>query len=263
MSEQNDVILDASPGGLATVMINRPELHNAFNGEVVEQLADAFETVRTSNCRAMILRGSGKSFSAGGDLKWMRAAGHYTKSENENDALRLGHMLKKLSELPMLTIASVQGACMGGGCGLVAACDVAVSRNDAKFRFSEVRLGLIPAVISPYVVQAIGPRWAGALFATGEGFNGVMAEKMGLVHHTVDDENGMEDMLEYLVKLAFQTAPGAVAAAKELVADIAGKPITEDLIHMTAKRIAAQRASVEGKEGLTAFLEKRKPDWAE
>ncbi len=263
MSEQNDVILDASPGGLATILINRPELHNAFNGEVVEQLADAFETVRTSNCRAVILRGAGKSFSAGGDLKWMRAAGHYTKSENENDAVKLGHMLKKLADLPMLTIASVQGACMGGGCGLVAACDVAVARKDAKFRFSEVRLGLIPAVISPYAVRAIGSRWARALFATGEGFDGVLAEKMGLVHYTVEDENAMEAMLEYLVKLAFQTAPGAVAAAKELVDDVADRPITEDLIHMTAKRIAAMRASDEGKEGLTAFLEKRKPSWAE
>ncbi len=263
MSDTNAVILDASPGGLATVMINRPDKHNAFNSQVVEQLADAFETVRTSNCRVMILRGAGKSFSAGGDLEWMRAAGHYTKAENEADALGLAHMLKKLNELPMLTIASVQGACMGGGCGLVAACDVAVSRCDAKFRFSEVRLGLIPATIAPYVIRAIGPRWANALFATGEGFNGDYAEKMGLVHYTVDDENGMEKMLEMLAKLAFQTAPEAVAESKQLVNDVFGRPITDDLIHMTAKRIAARRASPEGKEGLAAFLEKRKPSWAE
>ncbi len=263
MSDLNTVILDASPGGLATVMLNRPDKHNAFNGQVVEQLSDAFETVRTSNCRAMILRGAGKSFSAGGDLKWMRSAGHYTKAENETDALALAHMLKKLAELPLLTIASVQGACMGGGCGLVAACDVVVSQKNASFRFSEVRLGLTPATISPYVVRAIGPRWANALFTTGESFNGTYAEKMGLVHYTVDDEAGMDEMLEYLAKLAFQTAPGAVADAKKLVADVAGQPITEDLIHMTAKRIAARRDSDEGREGLTAFLEKRKPDWAE
>ncbi len=263
MSDLNTIILDASPGGLATVMINRPDKHNAFNGHVVEQLADAFETVRTSNCRAMLLRGAGKSFSAGGDLKWMRAAGHYTKSENAADALGLAHMLKKLAELPLLTIASVQGACMGGGCGLVAACDVAVAHSDAKFRFSEVRLGLTPATISPYVIRAIGARWANALFATGEGFNGTYAEKMGLVHYTVDDEKGMDEMLEYLVKLAFHTAPGAVAESKKLVADVAGREINEDLIHMTAKRIAERRASDEGKEGLTSFLEKRKPNWVE
>jgi methylglutaconyl-CoA hydratase len=263
MSDLNTVIVDASPGGVATVMIDRPEKHNAFNALVVEQLTDAFETVRTSNCRTLILRGAGKSFSAGGDLEWMRAAGHYTKAENETDALGLAHMLKKLAELPMLTIASVQGACMGGGCGLVAACDVAVARTDANFRFSEVRLGLIPAAISPYVIRAIGPRWANALFVTGEGFNGEYAEKMGLVHYTVKDETEMEDMLEYLTKLAFQTAPGAVAASKKLMAEVTGKPITDDLIHMTAKRIAALRASEEGKEGLSAFLEKRKPNWAE
>ncbi len=263
MSDQNEVILDASPGGLATVLINRPEKHNAFNAEVVDWLADAFETVRTSTCRAMILRGAGKSFSAGGDLEWMRAAAHYTQSENEADALALAHMLKKLAELPMLTIASVQGACMGGGCGLVAACDVAVARNDANFRFSEVRLGLTPATISPYVIRAIGPRWANALFTTGERFNGTYAEKMSLVHYTVNDENGMEEMLEYLVKLAFQTAPEAVGEVKKLVADVTGRPITDDLVHMTAKRIATRRASDEGKEGLAAFLEKRKPNWAE
>ncbi len=261
MSALETVILDATPGGVATVLINRPEKHNAFNGQVIEQLSDAFETVRASNCRAMILRGAGKSFSAGGDLAWMKAAAHYTKAENETDALGLAHMLKKLADLPLLTIASVHGACMGGGCGLVAACDVAVSRENAKFCFSEVKLGLIPAAISPYVVRAIGPRWATALFTTAESFNGTYAEKMGLVHYTVPDEAGMDEMLEYVAGMAFAAGPEAVAEAKRLVADVAGREINEDLIHMTAKRIAERRASDEGKEGLTAFLEKRKPNW--
>ncbi len=263
MSDLQTVKVAATPGGVATVLLDRPEKHNAFNDLVVAQLTDAFELVRTSTCRMMILRGAGKSFSAGGDLEWMRAAGHYTKAENEADALAMAHMLRKLADLPMLTIASVQGACMGGGCGLVAACDVAVARADAKFRFSEVRLGLIPAAISPYVLRAIGPRWANALFATGEGFDGELARQIGLVHHTVADETAMEDKLEELTTLAFQTAPGAVADAKRLVEDIAGRPITEGLIHMTAERIAARRASEEGREGLSAFLEKRKPSWAE
>ena len=263
MSDLNTVELEATPGGVATVLINRPGKHNAFNDRVVEQLADAFETVRTSTCRAMILRGAGKSFSAGGDLEWMRAAGHYTKAENEADALAMAHMLKKLADLPMMTIASVQGACMGGGCGLVAACDVAVARADAKFRFSEVRLGLIPAAISPYVVRAIGPRWAKALFVSGEGFDGEYAQKMGLVHYTVQNETEMDDLVDTLVKLAFSAAPGAVADSKKLVDDVADRPINDDLVHMTAKRIAERRASDEGREGLAAFLEKRKPDWAE
>lgn len=263
MSDLKTVKVEATPGGVATVLLDRPEKHNAFNDRVVAQLADAFELVRTSTCRMMILRGAGKSFSAGGDIEWMRAAGHYTKAENEADALAMAHMLKKLADLPMLTIASVQGACMGGGCGLVAACDVAVARTDAQFRFSEVRLGLIPAAISPYVLRAIGPRWANALFVTGESFDGGYAQKMGLVHYTVDNETAMEDMLEDLTTLAFQSAPGAVAEAKKLVGDIAGRPITHELVHMTAMRIAARRASDEGREGLAAFLEKRKPNWAE
>lgn len=263
MSDLETVILDASPGGVATIVINRADKHNAFNAEVIEQLTEAFETVRTSACRVMILRGAGKSFSAGGDLEWMRAAAHYSKAENEADALALAHMLKKLSDLPLLTIASVHGACMGGGCGLVAACDVAVSRENAKFCFSEVKLGLIPAAISPYVVRAIGPRWATALFTTAESFNGSYAEKMGLVHYTVGDEAGMDEMLQYLTDMAFAAGPEAVAASKCLVADVAGQEITQGLIHMTAKRIAERRASDEGQEGLAAFLEKRKPGWAE
>jgi len=150
---------------------------------------------------------------------------------------------------------------MGGGAGLVCACDVAVALKSTPFRFSEVRLGLTPATISPYVVQAIGPRWARALFATAEGFDGAFAEKIGLVQYAVEDENEMDAVIEDLAKQAFHTAPGAVRDAKKLVHDVYGQPINEALAHMTAKRIAERRASEEGKEGLSAFLEKRKPSW--
>jgi len=194
MSETEPVVVvDASPGGVAVVRINRPERHNAFNNQVVRGLSDAFETLRgADHVRVVILRGTGKSFSAGADLEWMQSAAHYTNEENESDALVMAHMLQQLYSLPQLTIAAVHGAAMGGGAGLVCACDVAVALKSAPFRFSEVRLGLTPATISPYVVQAIGPRWARALFATAEGFDGAFAEKIGLVQYAVEDENEME-----------------------------------------------------------------------
>ncbi len=263
MSDDTPVILDASPGGVAVVQLNRPDKHNAFNGDVVAALDDTFETLHASeHVRIVFIRGAGRSFSAGADLDWMQAAAHYTRDDNEQDAEKLAHMLRKLHELPQLTVAMVQGAAMGGGAGLVAACDVAVAMKDAKFRFSEVRLGLIPATISPYVVKAIGPRWAKALFATGEGFDGTFAEKIGLVQYAVADEAEMEAMAEHLSSLAFDAAPGAVAEVKKLVDDVAFEEIDRGLLHDTAKRIAHRRASDEGKEGLAAFLEKRKPSWA-
>ncbi|MBL4618034.1 MAG: enoyl-CoA hydratase/isomerase family protein [Robiginitomaculum sp.] len=263
MSDFQTIQLQASPGGVASILLNQPQTHNAFTALMIEELSSAIETVRTSNCRVMLLRGAGKSFSAGADLNWMKAAAHYSKAENEADALKLAKMLQSLAELPILTIACVHGACMGGGAGLVAACDVAVAKKGTNFRFSEVRLGLTPATISPFVVRAIGARWAKALFITGEGFDASFAEKMGLVQYAVADENEMEQTVEYLTKLAFHTAPGAVAAAKELVSGVSNQPINDELMHKTAKHIAARRASDEGKEGLQAFLSKRKPNWVD
>lgn len=262
MSDQ-DVILDASPGGVAAIILNRPEKRNAFNADVIAALDDAFETLRgADHVRVVLLRGRGPSFSAGADVEWMRAAAHYEPHENEQDALALGRMLAKLYHLPQLTVAMVQGAAMGGGAGLAAACDVAIAMKTAMFRFSEVRLGLVPAMISPYVIEAIGPRWARALFATGDAFDAEHAQRIGLVHHLADDENGLEALAEHLSKLAFDAAPEAVAQSKALVREVAGHAIDSELSHLTAKRIAERRASEEGKEGLAAFLEKRKPAWA-
>jgi methylglutaconyl-CoA hydratase len=182
---QNDVLLSVTPGGTAVITLNRPDKHNAFNADVIATLSDMFETLRanTDEVRMVVLRGAGPSFSAGADLEWMKAAADWTHDDNEEDALGLARMLRRLHDLPQLTVALVQGAAMGGGAGLVAACDIAIAVKDTKFRFSEVRLGLTPATISPFVVRAIGPRWAKALFATGEGFDGEFAHKIGLAQY--------------------------------------------------------------------------------
>lgn len=262
MSEYETIELDASPGGIAVILLKRPEKRNAFNRLMIDELADVLENLRAEEqLRMVILKGAGESFCSGADLNWMRNAADFTKSENEDDAMALAEMLRHLRELPQLTVAAVHGAAMGGGAGLVAACDVAVAMKDTAFRFSEVRLGLTPATISPYVVEAIGPRWARALFATGEGFDEAFAEKIGLVQYVVKDQKEMSDMMEYLSGMAFLNAPGAVADAKKLVDDVYGQEIDHDLSRMTAKQIADRRASVEGKEGVSAFLEKREPSW--
>tara|TARA_R110000787_G_scaffold36827_1_gene93717 strand:- start:5101 stop:5904 length:804 start_codon:yes stop_codon:yes gene_type:complete len=258
------ITLQATQEGLAVVTLNRPDVHNAFNALVIEELTDAFEAIADQETiRMMILRGNGPSFSAGADLNWMkRAAELHTKDDNEHDAQKLAAMLQALYDMPQMTLALVHGAAMGGGAGLVAACDVAVAMTGTKFRFSEVRLGLTPATISPYVIDAIGPRRARALFVTAETFDAEYAERMGLVHYVVADQAGMTAMEEHIANLVFAAAPGAVADAKKLVADVTGEIIDKDLGHETARRIAARRASDEGKEGVAAFLEKRKPSWS-
>lgn len=263
MDEYETINLDATPGGIAVITLDRADKHNALNAQVIEELTDALVTLEEqTTIRMVILRGNGPSFSAGADLDWMKAAADYTRHENEQDAYRLAEMLRKLANLPQMTVALVQGAAMGGGAGLVAACDVAVALKDAKFRFSEVRLGLTPATISPYVIAAIGPRWAKALFVSAESFDAAFAEKIGLVQYVVEDQTGLTEMEEYIADLAMQAAPGAVQDSKRLVLDLAGVQIDQALSHETAKRIAARRASDEGREGLAAFLEKRKPNWS-
>jgi methylglutaconyl-CoA hydratase len=174
MVAESEVLLDVTRGGAAVITLNRPDKHNAFNADIIARLSDIFETLRanTDEVRIVFLRGAGKSFSAGADLEWMKAAADWTHEDNVEDALGLARMLHRLYDLPQTTVALVQGAAMGGGAGLMAACDIAVAVKDAKIRFSEVRLGLTPATISPFVVKAIGPRYAKALFGTGEGFDG-------------------------------------------------------------------------------------------
>ncbi len=268
------VDFDVSPSGVAVVTLNRPDKRNAFDERTILLLADAFETLKgADHVRVVFLRGAGASFSAGADLDWMRRQGERTREENEADALDLARMLKALHDLPQLTVALVHGAAMGGGAGLVAAADYAVAARDAQFRFSEVRLGLTPATISPYVVEAVGARHARALFASALPFDAETAQRIGLVHEIVDSAADLDGVMKRLSGLAMENAPGAVADAKALVrylSDDVVRPvrlppfqrIDNAVLHETAKRIAARRASDEGREGLAAFLERRAPSWS-
>jgi len=261
--EPDPALMEETGEGIAVITLNRPAKRNAFDELMIANLSEHFETLKGADrVRAVFIRGAGETFCAGADIDWMKRGGERTESDNEADALDLARMLKKLHDLPQLTVALVQGAAMGGGAGLVAACDVAVAVKKAAFRFSEVRLGLTPATISPYVVEAIGPRMARALFASAEGFDGAYAEKIGLVQYTVDDEAGLTSMMEHLSDLALAAAPGAVADSKTLVRYVSEHgEIDEHLLKETARRIAKRRASSEGREGLAAFLGKRKPEW--
>lgn len=257
------VELDASPSGVAVVTINRPDRKNAFNAEVIAALAQHFETLRDADgVRIVFLRGAGGAFSAGADLDWMKSAAGFTRDENHEDAMALAEMLLALRELPQLTVALVDGPAFGGGAGLVAACDYAVATKGAKFAFSEVKLGLVAATISPHVVDAIGPRRAKSLFATGRMFDAAFAEKIGLVDELVAEAADLDDVMERMADEIMACAPGAVAKSKALVDDVAGVPIDDELLDLTARLIADQRTSEEGLEGVAAFLEKRKPGWA-
>jgi methylglutaconyl-CoA hydratase len=263
MSDDNPVLLDVSPDGVAMVTLNRPERKNAFDEAMIEALSDVFETLRVADgVRIVFLKGAGTTFCAGADLAWMERQARHDMADNQADALALANMLNRLYTLPQFSVALVQGGAFGGGAGLIAACDYAVAIDGAKFCFSEVRLGLTPATISPYVIEAIGPRHARALFATAMPFDARRAYEIGLIQELAVDLNDLSKREERLADLAFTAAPGAVEASKDLVRDVAGQPIDNGLLQETAHRIAERRASAEGREGLAAFLAKRPPSWA-
>jgi len=261
MAMSDDWVLLETDNGIATVTLNRPDVHNAFNDGVIRRLDGMFADLgQRAEVRAVVLRGNGKSFSAGGDLAYMKRAGEMSGPENLADSQGLGRMLHRLHTMPQPTLALVHGNAFAGGIGLLSACDIAVARPDCTFSVSEVRLGLIPSVISPYLLAAMGQRVCRRIFLTAERFDGKQALEWGLVQEVADDLDTARD--RYLA--AFRAAaPGALKAAKELIVAVAGKPITEAVIVDTAQRIADRRASVEAREGLTAFLEKRKPGWTQ
>ena len=246
---------------VATVWINRAELHNAFNTQVIEELHACFQSLNQRNdVRVVILAGRGKSFSAGADLNWMKRASGFTEEENRADARKFAGMLRALSDMSKPTVARVQGAALGGGTGLAAACDMAVASLDAQFATSEVKFGIIPAVISPYVLRAIGPRHALRYFQSGERFSAQRALEMGLVTEVCEREQ-LDATIAQLIETLIGGAPLAQKAAKDLIAAVDGHPINDDISEETAQRIARQRATSEAKDGIAAFLEKRTPAW--
>lgn len=246
--------------GLARVTLDRPEKHNAFTAETILELTHAFTALGQDDAvRAILLVGNGPSFSAGADAGWMRAQAAAGEEANRADAMRLSDMLATLNDCPKPVVAIVHGKAYGGGVGLAACADMVVATPDAEFRLSEVRLGLTPATISPFVVARIGASHARRYFLTAEAFSAAEALAMGLVHAVSDTPDAVaQGWFEQLLL----GAPGAIADAKALVRDVAGQSISYSLRADTAERIAARRASAEGREGLAAFLEKRKPEWA-
>jgi len=258
------VAVEATTDGLATVIINRAARKNAFNAEVIGALRSAFDTLEGADgVRVVFLTGAGDTFSAGSDLEWMRDAADYTEADNREDAMAMALMLKRLHDLPALTVALVDGAAFGGGAGLAAACDLAIATERAKFAFSEVKLGLLAATISPYVVAAIGPRRARGLFATGRAFNAQFAREIGLVDEVVADAAAFAGIRARIGEEMRACAPGAVAESKRLVDHVAGREIDHALMEDTARRIARARMSEEGREGVAAFLGRRTPAWTQ
>lgn len=248
--------------GVATVSLNRPKLHNAFDEVLISELTECLQTLEAiPETRLVVLRAEGSSFSAGADLNWMQRMAKYSEAENFKDAMNLANLMKILNFLKKPTLAMVQGAAFGGGVGLVACCDVVIATENASFCLSEVKLGLIPAVISPYVIAAIGERAARRYFLTAERFDVHAAQRLGLVHEVVSDAIALQEKTEELIKILLQNSPNAVIAAKDLIYAVSAAKIDDALIAETARRIAQIRASEQGKQGLSAFLEKRKPAW--
>lgn len=256
----NAILISVDANGRATVTLNRPEIHNAFDDALIAQLTETFEALgQRADVRAVVLAANGKSFSAGADLGWMRRMAGYSEAENRADAEQLARLIHVLDAMPKPTVARVQGAAIGGGVGLVAACDVAIASETASFALSEVRLGLIPAVISPYVIGAIGPRQARRYMLTAERFDAAEAKRIGLVHDAVPAAN-LDGAVDAVVAALLLGGPEAVRESKALARDVGGSP--DDATRAdTARRIARLRASPEGKEGVSSFLEKRKPRW--
>jgi methylglutaconyl-CoA hydratase len=259
MTEPNHLIV--LENGIARVVLNRPDVHNALDDHLIADLTGSLEKVAGDrSVRLVLLTGQGGSFCAGGDLNWMRRTADYTYEQNLADAMSLAKLLYTLNTLPQPTVALVNGPAYGGGVGLVACCDIAIATDTAKFSLSEVRLGLIPATISPYVVRKIGESKARRLFLTAEVFEAAEAERIGLVHEVVAAA-GMAEAAGWFIKRLREGGPQAQDAAKQLIARVAGAPIDAALMEDTAQRIASQRATPEGKEGAEAFLAKRHPNW--
>ncbi len=257
----NSVLFDVDARGVATVTLNTPEKHNAFDDSIIAHLTDIFTDISTrEDINIVVLASNGKSFSAGADLGWMKRMASYTYEENLKDANALANMLKALNFLPQTTIAKVQGAAFGGAVGLASCCDIVLAANKASFCLSEVKLGLIPATISPYVVNAMGLKACRRYFQTAERFFADKAMQLGLVDEVVELDE-LSACVDKMVATILANSPKAVRHAKQLALDVAYQTIDQTLLTDTSERIAAIRVSEEGQEGLTAFFEKRPASW--
>ena len=258
MFETLEILRD---GGVATIWMNRPDVHNAFNEALIAELTDACRQLDADDSvRVVVLAGRGKSFSAGADLNWMRRAADASVEANLADARKLAGMLRALAELTKPTIARVQGAALGGGMGLASACDICVASTAASFATSEVKFGIIPSAISPYVLRAIGARQAGRYFQTAERISAAEAKALGLAHEVVAPEE-LDAKVAGIVASLVQGGPKSQAAATDLIRAVADQPVSDAVVEDTARRIAELRATPEAKEGLAAFLDKRPAAW--
>ena len=265
MSNDDPVRFDVDGRGVATITLNRPSVHNAFDDEVIARLIDCLEHIadqaRSPRVRAAVIRSNGKHFSAGADLNWMKRMAEYDRAENLEDAKNLGKLMAVLFRMRQPTVALVQGPAYGGGVGLVACCDIAIASENAHFCLSEVRLGLIPAVIGPYVIEAMGERQATRYMLTAEKFSAERARELGLVHEVVPADQLMDKRNE-IVDALLKGGPKALSEVKNLVSYITNSATQDEkVVRDTAGHIARVRATDEGQEGLAAFLEKRKPKW--
>jgi methylglutaconyl-CoA hydratase len=247
---------------IARITFDRPELHNAFNDELIRHITQAFtEIAGNPDVRVVILAGMGKSFCAGADLNWMKRMASYTRDENMEDAKAAAQMFMSIAKCPKPVIARVHGAALGGGAGVVAACDIAIALETAQFGFTEVKLGIVPGVISPFVIARIGPGRAREFFITGERFPASVALNMGLVQHTVSDEAALDALIDEKIAQILTSAPGAITAVKELIFGVAARTL-DSSFDFTAGAIARARASEEGQAGMKAFFAREKPPWA-
>jgi methylglutaconyl-CoA hydratase len=259
----NKVISQIDRDGNATVMLNRPDVHNAFDPEMVEALTATFNELEAdTKVRAVVILGAGRNFCAGADIEHMKKSAGFSREQNFRAAQQTARMMHTLYGMKKPTIACVRGAVRGGGVGLVAACDIAIASREATFRLSEVKLGIIPAMISPYVIAAIGERMARRYMLTGEEFDSAEAYRIGLIHDLVEEEV-LNAKVGVMLAQLYSSGPNAVVAIKSLIPVSAHATIDEQIVDETARRIAEVRATPEAQEGLSAFLEKRKPSWVE
>jgi len=255
------VLSQVDADGNATVMLNRPDVHNAFDPEMVDALAQALKQLEANPAvRAVVVTGAGKNFCAGADIEHMKKSARFSRSQNLENARATARMLHTLHALAKPTIACVRGAARGGGVGLVAACDIALAERGATFRLSEVKLGIVPAMISPYVIAAMGQHHARRYMLSGEEFDSAEAFRTGLVHD-ICEEPELNALVGRMLAHLYSSGPNAIAAVKKLMPEVAGRRIDEALVETTAQRLAEIRTTAEAQEGLTAFLEKRRASW--